>query len=84
MNKDVNGDLHTSIFRKLTGCNTILRSSSFHPPWLIENIPYGQFQRLKCISDSEKDYEIQLQDMTNRFRQRGYNSKVLIINHRES
>ena len=47
--KDVNGDLHTSIFRKSTDLNTILRADSFHPPCLIDNIPFGRFQRLKRI-----------------------------------
>ncbi len=75
--KEANGVLHTSIFRKPTDRNTILRANSFHPPWLIENIPHGQFQRLKRTCDREDDYEIQLQDMTSRFRQRGYDSRVL-------
>ncbi len=66
--KEANGVLHTSIFRKPTDRNTILRANSFHPPWLIENIPHGQFQRLKRICDREDDYEIQLQDMTSRFQ----------------
>lgn len=40
-----------------TDSNTILRADSFHPPWLIENIPFGQFQRLKLICDSEDVFE---------------------------
>lgn len=65
--KDVNGVLHTLIFKKLKDRNTILRANSFYPPWLIENMPHRQFQRLKRICDLEKDFEIQLQDMTGRF-----------------
>lgn len=75
--KEANGEPHTSILRKPTDRNIILRSNSFHPPWLIENIPQGQFLGLKRICDLENDFEIQLQHMTSRFRQRGYDSKVL-------
>ncbi len=77
ISKDVNGDLHTSIFRKPTDRNTILRADSFHPPWLTDNIPLGQFQRLKRICDSEEDFEKNAQDMTQRFRARGYQHKTI-------
>lgn len=39
--KNDNGGLHTSIFREPDKCNTLLlRADSFHPPWLIDNIPF--------------------------------------------
>ncbi len=47
--KDAQGNLHTSVYRKSTDQNTILHRESFHPPWLIKNIPYGQFQRLRRL-----------------------------------
>lgn len=77
ISKDGNGDLHTSIFRKPTDRNTILRADSFHPPWLTDNIPFGQFQRLKRICDSEEDYEKNALDMTQRFKARGYQHKTV-------
>ena len=40
---DPEGMLHTTIFRKKTSRNTILRADSFHPSHLIDNVPYGQF-----------------------------------------
>ena len=75
MNSDDNGLIHTSIFRKDTDRNTILRAESFHPKNLISNIPFGQFQRLRRICSSDTDFESQAQAMSNRFAERGYNIK---------
>lgn len=75
--KDINGDLHTSIFRKPTDRNAIFRADSFHPPWLIENIPFGQFQRLKRISNTEEDFNSNAQDMSQRFIKRGYKQQTI-------
>ena len=52
ISKEENGDLNSSIFWKSTDRNTVLRADvSFHSPQLINNIPYGQFLRLKMICD---------------------------------
>ncbi|XP_048085618.1 uncharacterized protein LOC125284521 isoform X2 [Alosa alosa] len=74
---DTEGGLHTSIYRKPTDRNTILRADSFHPANLISNIPYGQFQRLRRICDSDNDFEVQSTDIYERFKQRGYKDKTL-------
>lgn len=52
--------------------NTILHTNSFHPPWLIKNIPYGQIQRLRRICDPNDGFQTQSIDMHYHFRQRGY------------
>lgn len=41
INIDGHGHLHTSIYRKSTDRNTILRTDSFHPKNIISNIPFG-------------------------------------------
>lgn len=74
---DASGDLHTSIYRKNTDRNTILRADSFHPNGLINNIPYGQFQRLRRICDSQTDFDQQSKSMYQRFRNRGYKANTL-------
>ncbi len=74
---DQQGKLHSSIYRKSTDRNTILRADSFHPKSLISNIPYGQFKRLRRICDNDTDFELQAKDMYHRFEQRGYNKTVL-------
>lgn len=71
--------LHTTIYRKSTDRNTLLRSDSFHSRSLKNNIPFGQFQRLRRICDKDSDFEKEAQDMKSRFCVRGY-SPVLIDN----
>ncbi|XP_063049711.1 guanylate-binding protein 4-like [Engraulis encrasicolus] len=72
---DEQGYLHTSIFRKVTDRNTIVHADSFHPNSLITNIPYGQFQRIRRICDSEIDFDVQADDMYSRFQHKGYRKK---------
>ncbi|XP_026098621.1 uncharacterized protein LOC113069710 [Carassius auratus] len=81
ISKDNEGFLHTSIFRKSTDRNTLLHANSFHPPWLIDNIPFGQIQRLRRICDSDQDFQYQSLDMQRRFQQRGYQTKTLVQAH---
>ncbi len=49
------GGLDTTIYRKPLSRNTLLRADSHHPKQLINNIPIGQFLRLKrkCSTDDE-------------------------------
>ena len=75
--KDKDGRINTTVFRKPTDRNTLLRADSFHPPSLKKNIPYGQFQRLKRICDQESDFETKAEDMKLRFKNRGYKSQVI-------
>jgi len=77
ISKDNQGILHTSVYRKPTDRNTILHAKSFHPNWLIENIPYGQFQRVKRICDQEHIFESKSLEMMSRFKERGYRSSIL-------
>lgn len=74
---DSDGLLHTSIYRKSTDRNTVLRADSFHPSSLVSNIPVGQFQRLRRICDSKTDFYKQAKIMYERFQHRGYKDKIL-------
>lgn len=71
------GKIHTSIFRKSSDRNTILRADSFHPSHLISNIPIGHFQKLWRICDTDKEFEEEASLMTERFRDRGYADSTL-------
>lgn len=75
--KDDHGALHTSVFRKPTDRNTILHARSFHPKWLKENVPYGQFQRVRRICDLDNSFECKAKEMTSRFKERGYKNTTL-------
>lgn len=77
ISKDVFGKLHTTIFRKRTSRNTLLRADSFHPLHMIENIPFGQFQRLRRICDIDIDFNQQASVMSARFLNRAYKRDVV-------
>lgn len=68
----------TTIFRKPTDRNTILHARSHHPKRMIENIPYGQFLRLKRNYNSEEDFVLKAQDMHRCFTERGYQKSTII------
>ncbi len=53
---------------------TLLRGGSFHPHHLKENIPHGQFQRLRHIYNQETDFA---EAMSNRFSHGAYKPRVI-------
>ena len=63
------------MYCKTTDRKTTLKADSFHPNWLKNNIPFGQFQRLRRICDTENEYEMQAKVMSN--RQRGYHTETI-------
>lgn len=69
--------VHTTLYRKNTSRNTILRADSFHPQHLKRNIPYGQFQRLRRICDRDEDFVEQAGAMSSRFHDRAYKPTVV-------
>ena len=75
--KDDTGKLHTTIYRKEMARNTLLMANSFHPTHLIENIPFGQFQRLRRICDNDDVFTQQAGAMAKRFSDRAYKPHVI-------
>lgn len=71
------GKLHTTVYRKTTDRNTMLKADSFLQNWLKNNIPFGQFQRLRRICDTDNEYEVQAKIMSKRFLERGYHTEIL-------
>ncbi len=67
--------LETSIYQKENDRITILHSTSFHPDHMINNNPYSQFVRLRRICSYEEDYHAKAKEMSQCFRQRGYQIK---------
>ena len=74
---DNTGHLNTTIFRKSTDRNSILHAQSHHPKRLVENIPYGQFLRLKRICSDPRDFNDKTREMDDRFKQRGYKTSTI-------
>lgn len=75
--KDRRGYLQTTVFRKPTSTNSLLRWDSHHPSQLRKGIPKGQFLRVRRNCSRIRDYQNQAIDLKNRFQQRGYPSDVL-------
>ncbi|KAE8631062.1 hypothetical protein XENTR_v10001061 [Xenopus tropicalis] len=70
--------LGTRLFRKPTDRNSILHASSHHPPATIRGIPYSQFLRVIRNNSSIDTAKSQLQEMLNRFLDRGYSENLLL------
>ncbi|KAJ1172432.1 hypothetical protein NDU88_004279 [Pleurodeles waltl] len=72
-----NGSLTTEVYYKPTDCNTLLQFQSFHPRSLRENLPVGQFLRLRRNCTELTDYKKHAQQVTNKLRARGYPDHLL-------
>lgn len=64
--------METNLFRQSTSGNTVLHASNLHPHNLVNSIPYGECRHVRrnCSEASEED--IALEDLSRRFRARGY------------
>ena len=78
------GKLSTSVYRKPTDRNNFLHFSSYHPPGLKRSLPYSQLLRTKRICSSEVTYERQANDLCDRFKTKGYTSKLLHMNREKA
>ncbi|OCT80567.1 hypothetical protein XELAEV_18027379mg [Xenopus laevis] len=72
-----NGYLKTDLYKKETDHNSLLQYSSFHPPSLKNNLPKTQCKRVKRITTDEHKGNIRMEEMKNRFLQRGYPEALL-------
>ncbi|XP_041440270.1 uncharacterized protein LOC121400667 [Xenopus laevis] len=70
-----NGAISTNLYRKGTDRNNLLHAQSFHNPSTVKAIPKGQFLRAKRIASTDDDYRRAGQSLSERFVQRGYESK---------
>lgn len=68
--KDYRGNLQTSIFRKPTASNSLLKWQSHHPIPLKRGIPKGQFLRVRRNCSRMTDYHRQARELKNRFTER--------------
>ncbi|XP_069465004.1 uncharacterized protein [Ambystoma mexicanum] len=75
--KDAENKLGTTLFRKATDKNTLLLFDSFHPQSLRQNLPFGQFLRVRRNCTHKEEFEIHSKDLTTRLRARGYPSHIV-------
>ncbi|CAH2246455.1 Hypothetical predicted protein [Pelobates cultripes] len=73
-----NGIEHT-LFSKPTDHTTLLHAHSAHPTALKKSIPKAQFQRVIRNNSNQAKAELQLETMTQKFVNRGYESLVLKV-----
>ena len=73
----IGGTITTSLHRKKTAGNALLRADSAHPGHTINAVPYGQFLRLKRLCSSPEDFSVEAIKMSHRFRERGYPIKII-------
>ncbi|OCT67848.1 hypothetical protein XELAEV_18039149mg [Xenopus laevis] len=73
----MNGRLDTDLFVKQTDRNTLLRFDSFHPSHIKKSLPKSQVMRVKRIVQNEQQQADRVEEMKDKFRTRGYPSKIL-------
>ncbi|XP_068089231.1 vomeronasal type-2 receptor 26-like [Hyperolius riggenbachi] len=74
-----NGCILSRGYRKETDTNSVLLQSSFHPPHMIQAIPYGQFVRLKRNNSKREDF---FDPKPRTGDQISYSSKVPLLDHK--
>ena len=71
------GSLSTSLFCKATDAHLYLNYSSNHPKHVLDNIPKGQFIRIRRICSDMDAYNHHSQILCNFFMERGFSIKKL-------
>ncbi|XP_056408704.1 uncharacterized protein LOC130314468 [Hyla sarda] len=71
------GSIITENYRKDVARNTLQHYHSSHRPTVKNNIPYGQFIRLKRNNTNEMTYIQQANALENRFKERAYPESII-------
>lgn len=77
INLQANGYLKSSLYRKPTTGNTILRANSSHPSSLVRSIPFSQYLHLRRICSSDSDFREQASLLQQRLLDHGYSRSLL-------
>ncbi|CAJ0952706.1 unnamed protein product [Ranitomeya imitator] len=72
------GELPIDLFLKPTDRNSLLHYNSCHPPSIKNAIPKSQFQRINRIVSDETTKNTRLNEMQQKFSNRGYPQKTLL------
>ncbi|KAJ1109637.1 hypothetical protein NDU88_006997 [Pleurodeles waltl] len=66
------GYLHSSVFHKHTDRNSLLLYNSHHPKALRDNLPFGQFLRIRRNCSDKNDFRIQDNALCRKLGERNY------------
>ncbi|XP_078520512.1 uncharacterized protein LOC144785528 [Lissotriton helveticus] len=69
--------LSCSLFQKKTDKNNALHYKSYHPRSLRDNLPYGQYLRVRRNCSTIQQFELHGQGLTSKLKERGYPHKLL-------
>uniref|UniRef100_A0A803KAK4 Reverse transcriptase domain-containing protein n=1 Tax=Xenopus tropicalis TaxID=8364 RepID=A0A803KAK4_XENTR len=72
MVKVADSNFVTSVYRKPTDKNNLLRSSSFHPQGLFRGLPKSQLMRIKRIASTPELFEEEALQTVQKFMEKGY------------
>ncbi|XP_078541845.1 uncharacterized protein LOC144827386 [Lissotriton helveticus] len=72
-----NDHLHTTLYRKPTERNSLLRYSSHHTRSLRDNLPFGQFLRVRRNCSLKEDYFSESDRLIGRLMERGYPRRLV-------
>lgn len=71
------GKLHTSLFKKETDKNTLLKLDSCHPRRMVHSLPYGQMLQEKRIVSRNSETDEMLNTMAKGFCDKGYPQRLV-------
>ena len=74
----VENQISTDLYTKPTDRNTYLPYDSAHPKHCMNGLPYGQFLRIRRISDRNTDFEIHSARKAAQLAKQGYPKKILV------
>lgn len=78
------GKLTTKTHQKPTAKNNLLNFTSFHPRPLEENLPYGQYLRLRRNCSAVADFKRQSEDLTTKLKNRDYSANILTKSYKRA
>ncbi|KAJ1134806.1 hypothetical protein NDU88_001252 [Pleurodeles waltl] len=66
------GLLNSSVYHKPTDRNSLLLYNSYHPKSLRDNLPFGQFLRIRRNCSDKNDFHTQANTLCHKLRERNY------------
>ncbi|XP_040286071.1 pecanex-like protein 2 [Bufo bufo] len=74
----IDGVMHTDIYQKPTDRNNVLVYNSYHPRHMVDSLPWSQLLRVRRIVSQEGNFSKRVDEMCNKFVDRGYPRQLLL------